>query len=87
MEGHWSRYLYVFDDTLTSVSTEAGSVELEAEAMCSGIVDLYRRVAIELGHAFNFDKFHEVAVLERVAFVLMHVNDWVLGLLDTAYDE
>jgi len=55
--------------------------------MCSGIVDLYRRVAIELGHAFNFDKFHEVAVLERVAFVLMHVNDWVLGLLDTAYDE
>jgi len=87
VEGHWSRYLYIFDNTLTSVSTEARGVELEAEAMCSGIVDLYRRVAIELGHAFNFDKFDVVAVLERVAFVLMNVNDWVLGLLDTAYDE
>ena len=55
--------------------------------MCSGIVYLYRRMAIELVHTFNFDKFDGVAVLERMAFVLMHVNDWILGLLDTAYDE
>mmetsp|Transcript_20980 Transcript_20980/g.25785 ORF Transcript_20980/g.25785 Transcript_20980/m.25785 type:complete len:458 (-) Transcript_20980:315-1688(-) len=87
LEGDLLGHLHVLDDTLAGVSTEVGSVELQLEAVGARVKDFNRAGLIDFAHTLDLDKFDEVAILIRVALVLMDVHGRVLTLLDAAHDE
>ena len=66
-------HLNVLNDTLACVSSHFGGVDLDLETEGAlHLGDLEELRVVELGHAFDFDEFHEVALLEGVALIFVN---------------
>ena len=80
-------YFHIFNDTLTSVSSELCGVEKKLEAVRSIHENLDGSLAVEFSHTFYFYKVDIISILEWMSFVFVHSNDAFRSLGNVRDDE